>query len=335
MSNDTTSRDVKNQINPTDYYTSRLEDFNPNRPGWQNVRCVFHGDNSPSLAINAETGGYICFGCGAKGGDIIAFEMALNHSTFPEAIESLKQFAGMPDYRRTIPEARRAPRRENELVKLKQMWEGAGPLTVENPQAEVARKYLVYRGLVNILDDLPNDLRTRYLPYWHKGEQDEQAKLKGTYAALIAVVRDAKGYPCCCHRTYLADNGEHKAYVNAPKKLTARIRDPRGAAIKLYAPTNELCLAEGIETALSVRVATKLPVWSTVSTGLMTGVIIPDTVERVWVCADNDSNGAGESAATKLVARLLKEGRDARLVMPRDVDSDWNDVLLSGGQANG
>ena len=61
MSNDTTSRDVKNQINPTDYYTSRLEDFKPNRPGWQNVRCVFHGDNTPSLAVNSVTGGYICF----------------------------------------------------------------------------------------------------------------------------------------------------------------------------------------------------------------------------------------------------------------------------------
>ena len=94
------------------------------------------------------------------------------------------------------------------------------------------------------------------------------------------------------------------------------------------------CLAEGIETALSVRVATKLPVWSTVSTGLMVGVQIPDSVKRVWVCADNDSNGAGESAATKLVSRLLREGKDARLVMPSEIDSDWNDVLL-GGQANG
>jgi putative DNA primase/helicase len=333
MSNDTTSRDVKNQINPTDYYTSRLEDFKPNRPGWQNVRCVFHGDNTPSLAVNSETGGYICFGCGAKGGDIISFEQAFNHCTFPEAIESLKQFAGMPDYQRMIPEPRRAPRRENELAKLKQMWEHAGPLTAENPQAEVARKYLVYRGLVNILDDLPNDLRTRYLQYWHKGELDEKAKLKGTYAALIAVVRDAKGYPCCCHRTYLSDTGEGKAYVSAPKKLTARLRDPRGAAIKLYQPTEELAIAEGIETALSVRVATGLPVWAAVSTGLMVSVAVPESVKRVWVMADNDENGAGESAAVKLVSRLLKEGKDARLVMP-DKFGDWNDVLL-GVQANG
>ena len=331
MSNDTTSRDVKDAINPVDYYSSRVQDFKPNRPGWQNVRCCFHGDNTPSLAINSETGGYLCFGCGAKGGDIISFEMALNHCSFADAIQTLKGFAGMPDYAKRIPV--KPTRRENVLSKIKRMWEHAVPLDVLE-RAEVARKYLTYRGLVDVLSDLPNDLRTAHIEYWHKGQLDEKAKLKGTYAALIAVVRDERGYPCMLHRTYLADNGEHKAYVNAPKKLTARIRDPRGAAIKLYTPTNELCLAEGIETALSVRVATKLPVWSTVSTGLMVGVQIPDSVKRVWVCADNDSNGAGESAATKLVSRLLREGKDARLVMPSEIDSDWNDVLL-GGQANG
>ena len=332
MSNDSTSRDVKNSINPADYYASRLEDFKPNRLGWQNVRCVFHGDNTPSLAVNSETGGYICFGCGAKGG-VIAFEMAMNHSTFPEAIEALKQFAGLPDYQRTVPEPRRAPRRENEVEKLKRIWNHVVPL--DHQRNEVARRYLVYRGLVNILDDLPNDLRGGHIEYWHKREGEDNARMIGTYNALVAVVRDAAGYPCLLHRTYLADNGESKANVPAPKKLTARIRDPRGAAIKLYTPTNELCLAEGIETALSVRVATGLPVWAAVSTGLMTGVVVPESVKRVLVMADNDLNGAGESAATKLVSRLLKEGRDARLVMPSEINSDWNDVLLSGGQANG
>lgn len=331
MSNDSTSRDVKNSINPADYYASRLEDFKPNRLGWQNVRCVFHGDNTPSLAVNSETGGYICFGCGAKGG-VIAFEMAMNHSTFPEAIEALKQFAGLPDYQRTVPEPRRAPRRENEVEKLKRIWNHVVPL--DHQRNEVARRYLVYRGLVNILDDLPNDLRGGHIEYWHKREGEDKARMIGTYNALVAVVRDAAGFPCTLHRTYLLDTGESKAYVPAPKKLTARIRDPRGAAIKLYRPTDELAIAEGIETALSVRVATGLPVWAAVSTSLMVSVIVPESVKRVWVCADNDENGAGESAATKLVARLLKEGRDARLVMPTEIDSDWNDVLL-GGQSNG
>ena len=334
MSNDTTSRDVKQSINPADFYASRIEDFKPNRPGWQNVRCVFHGDNGPSLAVNAETGGYLCFGCGAKGGDIIAFTMAMDKCSFPEAIKTLQQFSGTPDYRPKPPMTmKEATSSFTQVQKLKWMWNKSVPLSHSN--ADVARKYLVYRGLVNILDDLPNDLRHTYLEYWTKREGEDKARMIGTYNALVAVVRDAAGYPALLHKTYMADNGESKANVPAPKKLTARIRDPRGAAIKLYRPTEELAIAEGIETALSVRVATGLPVWAAVSTGLMVSVAVPESVKRVWVMADNDENGAGESAATKLVSRLLKEGRDARLVMPSEINSDWNDVLLSGGQANG
>ena len=37
------------------------------------LRCPFHEDKTPSLSINAETGKYHCFGCHAKGGDIIDF----------------------------------------------------------------------------------------------------------------------------------------------------------------------------------------------------------------------------------------------------------------------
>ena len=329
MSDNTMSRDIKSSINPTDYYISRIQDFKRNRPGWQNVKCVFHGDNGPSLAVNAETGGYLCFGCGAKGGDIIAFEMAMNRCSFNDAIKTLKNFAGLPDYRPRPPiTTREAQAGLTQTEKLKRMWNKAGPLTA-NGQADVACKYLVYRGLVKILDDLPNDLRTRYLEYWDVKTGEDKPSLLGTYAALLAVVRDAAGYPCMIHRTYLADGGERKAYVNSPRKLTARIRDPRGAAIKLYRPTEELAIAEGIETALSVRVATGLPVWAAVSTGLMVSVAVPESVKRVLVMADNDENGAGESAATKLVARLLKEGKDARLVMP-DKFGDWNDVLLGG-----
>jgi DNA primase len=37
------------------------------------LRCPFHDDKTPSLSINAETGKFHCFGCHAKGGDILDF----------------------------------------------------------------------------------------------------------------------------------------------------------------------------------------------------------------------------------------------------------------------
>jgi hypothetical protein len=42
---------------------------------WINVLCCFHDDKDPSLSINLISGGFYCFGCGAKGGDVIAFHM--------------------------------------------------------------------------------------------------------------------------------------------------------------------------------------------------------------------------------------------------------------------
>jgi DNA primase len=40
------------------------------------LRCPFHEDSTPSLPINAATGKFHCFGCHAKGGDIVDFVVA-------------------------------------------------------------------------------------------------------------------------------------------------------------------------------------------------------------------------------------------------------------------
>lgn len=54
------------------------------------VKCVFHTDNTPSLAIYP-TGGYHCFGCGKHGKNAIDFCMDLGLS-FKEAVSQLKDY---------------------------------------------------------------------------------------------------------------------------------------------------------------------------------------------------------------------------------------------------
>ena len=45
-----------------------------NSAGWAQVHCCFHGpDREESLSLN-RNGGFNCFACGAKGGDLIEFE---------------------------------------------------------------------------------------------------------------------------------------------------------------------------------------------------------------------------------------------------------------------
>ena len=56
---------------------------------WTKVRCCFHADSKPSLSINLITGGFNCFSCGAKGGDVIAFVMQRYNFPFKVACQQL------------------------------------------------------------------------------------------------------------------------------------------------------------------------------------------------------------------------------------------------------
>lgn len=58
---------------------------------WVKVCCVFHNDRNPSLSINLKSGGYNCFSCGAKGGDIIAFHQKHFNLGFLESLLQVKE----------------------------------------------------------------------------------------------------------------------------------------------------------------------------------------------------------------------------------------------------
>jgi hypothetical protein len=62
----------------------------PNHKGWALARCPFHESKSgKSFSVNLESGGFHCFGCDAKGGDVIAFIRLRDGLTFREACERL------------------------------------------------------------------------------------------------------------------------------------------------------------------------------------------------------------------------------------------------------
>jgi hypothetical protein len=49
---------------------------------WRTARCEFHG-GSDSMRINIQSGGWICMaGCGAKGGDVLAYHRAAHSLDF-------------------------------------------------------------------------------------------------------------------------------------------------------------------------------------------------------------------------------------------------------------
>ncbi|MBO9647401.1 MAG: hypothetical protein J7605_02740 [Variovorax sp.] len=73
---------------PLTYYQSQGLHLQ-GRGRWRTAGCPFHG-SSDSLRVNVETGAFVCMAaCGARGGDVIAFEMAMQGCSFVAAAKAL------------------------------------------------------------------------------------------------------------------------------------------------------------------------------------------------------------------------------------------------------
>ena len=88
---------IKNSLNPFDFYRHELPNAPLKKHEWNDGGlCPFHSDKKPgSFRINLVTGAFKCFACGIKGGDIIAFTMAINGLQFTDALKRLSNDWGL------------------------------------------------------------------------------------------------------------------------------------------------------------------------------------------------------------------------------------------------
>jgi putative DNA primase/helicase len=301
----------------------------------KHVACPVHGGKDGfRLYRNAdETGGGICNTCGAYS-DGFALIAWINGWTLPDTLQAVGDYLGIsttsnkpkPIVKRSpvitdpIKQANTIQRKRNALNTV---WRDL--VVLDDEQAKPARAYLVNRGLAEVLKSLPNDVFFHpALSYWEGGQD------YGSHPAIVALIRDKNGAFITLHRTYLNHEG-HKADLPTIKKLMSPIKQgaSKGGAIRLYQATDELILAEGIETALALRVSLNQPVWACVSAGGLEAVQIPAGVKRVIVGSDHDASGAGQKAAKILADRLMSEdkAREVKIIIPECVGVDWLDVL--------
>jgi hypothetical protein len=152
-----------------------------------------------------------------------------------------------------------------------------------------------------------------------------------TYApAVVAAVFDVCGEQQAVHRTWLSPLTAGQANFKKPKMALAPVG---GRSVWLGEPAISLILVEGIETGLSLMqlLGSGVPAWACLSTSGLQSVVLPERVRDVLIGADNDENGAGVAAANALRVRLLKEGRNVRVIMPRTVGWDFNNELRQRG----
>ena len=163
----------------------------------------------------------------------------------------------------------------------------------------------------------------RYHPYLKHFNDDQ---VVSRHPAMLALVKSASGEAVAIHRTYLAADGMGKADVDTVKKVTPPIypRATMGGGIRLADAGEELGVAEGIETALSIIKHTEMPCWAGISAGHMSEMEVPEVVKRVVIWADHDP--AGIKAANRLALRLIKKGVEVKKMIPPEPGKDWADM---------
>jgi len=288
----------------------------------RNLPCPFCGGRDRfQYTDKFGEGNYFCRSCGPGGGfKLLHGALGMDFNT---ALCEVERWLGvMPN----LPPARLDEPSAERLQKLAQrIWNEALPVTAGD---EVDR-YLTSRGVA--LPVYPKVLRFHpALGYYQKNAEGKSQKV-GEYPAMLACIQGEDGHAVSLHRTYLQD-GAKLAVPDAKKVLSSGIN---GAAVRLFAATEDLGLSEGIEKSIALHLATGRPFWAGLNAGNLEKLWIPDSVRRIWIYADNDADGdfAGQASAYFLARRLKREahrirGREVQVFVPREAGMDWSDLWL-------
>jgi DNA primase len=108
--------------------------------------CPFHAEKMPSFYVFPERQSWHCFGACGTGGDVLAFVMKKENVDFAEALRMLAQRAGVTlkrDSERGVDKEQK--KRLEELNSIVAAY--YHKLLLQSPEAELARRYLLKRGL--------------------------------------------------------------------------------------------------------------------------------------------------------------------------------------------
>src|SRR4051794_37589805 len=178
--------------------------------------CPFHGEKTPSFVVTPQRETWHCFGCGL-GGDIFSFVMQRDSLTFPEALRTLAQRAGVE-----IDE--RSQREDAHKARLRSVLDSAiafyhAVLTGSNTGAP-ALEYLRGRGF-------SDETIETYQIGWAPSGWDQMTRTLGTK-------RDVR--PDELVEVGLASprqNGRGGFYDKFRARVTFPIRDQNGHAVGL------------------------------------------------------------------------------------------------------
>jgi putative DNA primase/helicase len=191
------------------------------------------------------------------------------------------------------------------------LWDQGLPIA-----GSVAETYLRSRG---IAIEAPPALR------FH--EKLKHGPTDSCWPALLGLITDSvSAKPIGLHRTFLTFDGSGKAPIEPAKMMLGRAH---GVVVRLGEVTDQLMVAEGIETALSVQQACSEPVWAALSASGLKSLNLPPGINSITILADGDPTG--EAAALDAARRLKTPVRSVRIVRT-PAGRDFNDILCTSAK---
>jgi hypothetical protein len=248
-----------------------------------------------------------------------------------DLLDVIRESCGLVEFRDVVDEARRFLSLPQSDCEAELSWptlptsvgssESARRLfAMSKPiRGTIAETYLLARGI----SALQETACLRFHPkcyYWPDSRLPMEA-----WPALIAAVTAPSGVITGVHRTWLDPSCAGKAPIDTPRRAMGYLL---GNAVRFGLADDVIAAGEGIETMLSLRMALPLmPMLAALSAAHLAAIVLPSTLQRLYVAKDNDP--AGCRAAKALVERVNDAGIEVITLSPKL--GDFNEDLCAFG----
>jgi len=266
------------------------------------ARCPAHLDRVPSLSVSYGEGRRVLVHCHA-GCEQKAVVSALRRlglwpgTNHPPAELNAVAIGYQPQT--SVPDS-------SNCEHASQTWRSAF-----KPEGTLAERYLRHRGIT-----IPVPASLRFVPH------SFHAPTRQRLPAVVAAVHDSAGAISAIQRAFIRNDGSGKAEVAPAKMCLGALGD---GAVRLAPAGETVGLCEGWETGLAAMQLYELPIWCSLGASRMRCVVLPPSVRKVVIFADNDAAGREAAERTANVHRC--HGRWVEIRWPI-LGADFNDELM-------
>jgi phage/plasmid primase-like uncharacterized protein len=208
------------------------------------------------------------------------------------------------------------------MDKAKRLWQQGKPI-----RGTLAERYLrEYRGISGVQGGAWAE-SLRYTAHcWHP-------MARAPYPALL-IKSELAGELHAVQRIYLDPTSGKKAGIEPAKMTLGRLRYGASAVVQQGKDNRLLCIAEGVETALSVAEAMPhATVVASLSIANIKQLVFNTQYDTLFICADNDK---GQEVALNVLAsakqRLSQFANTIAIAIPEAIKTDFNDLLCQQGK---